>query len=629
MATKRNYSRLSALGSLLIAGQAAASGFLAIGPGARAAALGGAFTGLADDSSAIYYNPAGLAGQRGALMLEHVPINESGTGLSFNDGRLDFAGIHYPSSFGTFGFGAVQFAMGKIEGRQSLSDTATDFNATQTAAFLPYAVAFGGLSLGVTGKSVTYSLGSYHGTGYGADLGAKATLFRGDSMLGRETRVNAGLAIRNALAPTLRLYQDPVALERTVAAGLAATALVRESYDSGENRVIYDRFAVDFDLVRGNLDMPLSPAAGLEYAYLDRFAIRGGYSSLGNITMGFGLGGSDSTFRFDYAADIVALAPQHRFTVSWVFTAPAARVESGVRFSSFRRAQLDQERLKDRFVREGRDAAATGDYELAWADFQKAQVLDPRDQTVAGLVESSREGSRLAGVKVRIDESRRQRAVRNDARAADLALEAAAFDPASREAADYAVQLRNDIISSGTVADFDGARRRMVDEQTQAFHAALADRNIARMRRALERIKALGPDAEADWKPLESSLDDSRAGLVTQYLDDAQRALSTKDAQAMARAVRRIRRVDPGHARLPGLEVKLRKLSRRWVLSFYDAHYIRQLYDTAAADYVLGNFSSAAQALVVLLRCDATHEDANALIDRMRDEGSITQEQEL
>lgn len=39
-------------------------------PGARAKALGGAFTGIADDASAAWYNPAGLAGETHNLTLE-------------------------------------------------------------------------------------------------------------------------------------------------------------------------------------------------------------------------------------------------------------------------------------------------------------------------------------------------------------------------------------------------------------------------------------------------------------------------------------------------------------------------------------------------------------------------------
>ncbi|HOC89567.1 MAG TPA: UPF0164 family protein, partial [bacterium] len=39
--------------------------FLQISPGARAAGMGEAFVALADDATAVYYNPAGLGFQRG------------------------------------------------------------------------------------------------------------------------------------------------------------------------------------------------------------------------------------------------------------------------------------------------------------------------------------------------------------------------------------------------------------------------------------------------------------------------------------------------------------------------------------------------------------------------------------
>ena len=47
--------------------------FLNWGAGARSLALGKAFTGLADDASAIYYNPGGLAFQNPLqITLQHV-----------------------------------------------------------------------------------------------------------------------------------------------------------------------------------------------------------------------------------------------------------------------------------------------------------------------------------------------------------------------------------------------------------------------------------------------------------------------------------------------------------------------------------------------------------------------------
>src|ERR1051325_6949751 len=54
------------LALLALCGQAVwASGFSILELGGRAAGMGGAFTAVADDGSAIFYNPAGIAFQKG------------------------------------------------------------------------------------------------------------------------------------------------------------------------------------------------------------------------------------------------------------------------------------------------------------------------------------------------------------------------------------------------------------------------------------------------------------------------------------------------------------------------------------------------------------------------------------
>jgi hypothetical protein len=627
-----NISRSSAFVSfaavLLLQGPAVAAGFLSNGPGARAAAMGGAFTGLADDSSAMFYNPAGLAGQRGALMLEHVPINESGAGLAFNDGRLDFFGVNYPSSIGTFGFGFYQFAIGGIEGRTNLSDAPSALNASQTAYFAPYAVKYRDLALGFTGKAVTYSLGGYGATGFGADVGAKASLFRGDTFLGRDTNLTAGAAIRNLLAPSFTLYQDPTALERTTAIGLAVTSLVGEHYEAANDHISRDRFSMTMDATLGNQDSGFGIALGLEYAYQNLYALRGGYNSDGNITVGVGAGGPASTFRFDYAAVLAPLAPQHRFTISWLFTDPPASIEGDVHLSAYRRAFLDQERLRERFVREGSAAASEGHYGVALADFLKAQALAPHDETINGLVQSGREGNRLAGVKELVDSARREHSVKNDEFAAKDALQAIILDPDNREVVDYSVHLRNDMISAGSPAPFELARAQKVESLTSDYGAAVAAHNIVGARRAAAMVKAIDPDHTAAWELIGEKLASATSTWLAEYLLQADAAFAARDAVGMARAVRRIRRLDPRYKDLGSLVNKVRKLSRKVGSSFYDKDYLRQLYDTAASDYVLGNYESATMNLAVLMRANATHEDGNALIDRMRDENCINEEQE-
>ncbi len=626
MELKLSSSRLSALASLLLAGPALGSGFLATGPGARAAAMGGAFTGLADDPSAVFYNPAGLPGQRGALMFEQVPVNESGTGLSFNDGRLDFVALQFPSAFGTFGVAMDQFAVGGIEQREALSDAPVTISASQTAYFAPYAVSIGRLSLGATAKAVRYSLGSYAATGYGADLGAKATVFEADTALGRDTKATLGAAIRNALSPTLRLYQDATPLERVTAFGAAVTASVRESYDAAADRVAYDRLSVSLDASRGNLDTPLGVALGLEYAYLGRYAVRAGYSANGDLT--FGVGASNDAFSLDYGADLAALAPQHRVSISWRFTATKAPVEGPVHLSAYRRALLDQQRLKERFLREGHAVAEEGDYAAAYAAFSKACVLDPADPTVPGLLAAAEEGKRRAGVKATLDGAARAWTSGDARSATELALKAVEADPANRQAADYSVQLRNAMISTGAVEGFDGPRSSAVNAQQAAFDSAEADRSVARMKRAFELARALSPDAEAAWKPLRDKLDaDMRAWAIV-YSTEAAQAAERRDAVGMARAVRRLARLNAADPAVASLRARLQRLSRRNSRSFYDADYLRQLYAVAAAYYALGDYSSASGTLSMLLRENAAYPDAEALIDRMRDEGVLSDAQE-
>ena len=81
--------------------------FLKVGVGSRGAALGEAYTTLADDPSAIYWNPAGLAAAHG-------------TQLAFTHSRWlgdinnEFAAVTFPSFGGTLGFGIIASAAGMM-----------------------------------------------------------------------------------------------------------------------------------------------------------------------------------------------------------------------------------------------------------------------------------------------------------------------------------------------------------------------------------------------------------------------------------------------------------------------------------------------------------------------------------
>ncbi len=88
--------------------------FLLIWPGARATALSGAFSAIADDATACYYNQAGLAFIDGTIVsLQHAPWLP---GLQ-SDMYYEYAGVTKSYKIGTFGLSIVYLTTGPTEVR--------------------------------------------------------------------------------------------------------------------------------------------------------------------------------------------------------------------------------------------------------------------------------------------------------------------------------------------------------------------------------------------------------------------------------------------------------------------------------------------------------------------------------
>ncbi len=103
--------------------------FLSVGEGARANAMGEAFVAVADDSSAIYWNPAGLT---------QLDSDELSTGVSDRyDGLAKVAELNYArrSTKGMWGFGYLGSYVNDIEITPSL--TQDDLNNINTGTFAP------------------------------------------------------------------------------------------------------------------------------------------------------------------------------------------------------------------------------------------------------------------------------------------------------------------------------------------------------------------------------------------------------------------------------------------------------------------------------------------------------------
>ena len=107
--------------------------FLKIGVGGRAAALGEAYTALANDPTAIYWNPAGLHGGSGTqLAFTHLSWLESI--------KHDFIAISFPGFGGKLGLGFTMQSIPDIELREIPStEPVATLDARDLAVALAYA----------------------------------------------------------------------------------------------------------------------------------------------------------------------------------------------------------------------------------------------------------------------------------------------------------------------------------------------------------------------------------------------------------------------------------------------------------------------------------------------------------
>lgn len=305
--------------------------FLKMGVGARAVAMGGAFTAVPGDPFALYWNPAGLAytGGRKSAAFFH---NEYFQGLG-----QEFLAYTSPSGKGGFGLGLNYFyAPDDIERRSGLyeadplapiSPVEGHFGAYDLALSAGYGREYSpGRAYGASVKIIRQSVDKEVGTSAAVDLG----LLRRFSWRGAD--YTAGFSVLN-LGPGIKF------VSRTYDLPLVFKAGVSRRLDNGA-------------LVAFEADKPVDNYAsfilGLEYPLTERLALRSGYryrlygNELGAWS-GFsaGAGVFFDKLVFDYAfTPFGVLGNSHRFSVSMRFggkpAAPAARPPSPVAADGFR-----------------------------------------------------------------------------------------------------------------------------------------------------------------------------------------------------------------------------------------------------------------------------------------------------
>ncbi|MEW5993191.1 MAG: PorV/PorQ family protein [Candidatus Zixiibacteriota bacterium] len=181
--------------------------FLKINLGARAVGMGGAFTGLADDESALYYNPAGIATLEGRRFI-------AGYHNYFVDIQSGFLGyINRLNDNISFGGWASYLNYGDFVETDGTGEIIGDFSGGDLLAAFTIAyrqnhnITFGG-----TIKLIYERLHEYTSTGLAADIGVR---YAGD----RE-RYGAGLMIQNLGKQLSALNEETYRLPLTFRGGV-------------------------------------------------------------------------------------------------------------------------------------------------------------------------------------------------------------------------------------------------------------------------------------------------------------------------------------------------------------------------------------------------------------------------
>jgi hypothetical protein len=299
--------------------------FMAIGVGGRALGMGGAFTAVANDITAGYYNPSGLANLNyPQISLMHA--EQFGDLLNYDYGAV---AIPYGNDM-SFGLSIMRLGVDGIpDTRNALYDangdgvvdihtdrldynSITEFSNQDWAFYLSFAKRHSkDFYWGASIKIIRRDIAEYSATGIGFDVGALYTpmenLYVGATVQDVTTTLVAWSTGRNELiSPTAKLG---VAYMLNILGGTVTPALdIDVRFENRRSSAYGNLGPISFD-----------SHVGLEYTFKNLFSVRGGYNDVKQFTIGAGIKlpklNIDYSFaRFSYA-EIDRLPDTHRISL--------------------------------------------------------------------------------------------------------------------------------------------------------------------------------------------------------------------------------------------------------------------------------------------------------------------------
>ena len=306
---------------LLLAANAAAANkyageFLTHGVGARALGMGGAFVAVADDVTAGYWNPAGVA-DVGARSLQLMHSETFGDVVNYDTGAY----VHPVDDRAAVAVTFVRLAVDDIPFTDFESDEDRIYydaarisweSDSESAALVTYARTVSErLRVGGNLKLIQKLIGNYSCYGLGFDLGAKYDVWTGTTLGVNVQDATTTLLVwdtreRERIMPTVKVG---VAYSRPVPSMDGELTAAADADFRFENRQLADEYHMG--------SVSADTHYGLEFVYRDMVGVRAGLA-MGQLTAGAGLnlGG----FTVDYAfGKHEYLDSSHRLSASYRF----------------------------------------------------------------------------------------------------------------------------------------------------------------------------------------------------------------------------------------------------------------------------------------------------------------------
>lgn len=309
-----------------------AAPFLEIDVGARATSLGGAYTSVANDVSALYWNPAGIAWNPGfQIEFSHSPWLAD---ISYN-----FFGItqSIPSINSSVGFSLISLDYGEQPVRtvDRPEGTGESYSASDMSFAVSFATALTDrFSFGLTGKYITQKILSAEGSAFAIDVGVYYNTMLEGLRLGASVS-NFGSQIQLSGRHLTTVVDPDTRVDNF--------DRVPANYKTGKYDLpLLFRAGISYQMDFGSFGEALltvdlnhpshateSVSMGFEYGFGKTFYIRSGYKNLFErdsiVGLSFGAGidyqiQGSLGIRFDYSwTDWGVLKSAQRFSVALIF----------------------------------------------------------------------------------------------------------------------------------------------------------------------------------------------------------------------------------------------------------------------------------------------------------------------